>query len=765
MALNQLDPTQFEEVADGHSATLEPAPAMKPMSGEFEVMPEYASGVSPDTPINKSPVDMVDRLRFALGNKAGVVKELKSKFENVTQDKHGNMVVQKQGIWYRVDPKDLGDGDAWDRTKELISDAADIAPQVAKNAAMGAVAGAAAGPVGIAVGASIGAGATVASDMYADEINELISDNPKKAAALGIGLTGVGVVKGGLAVAKASLPAILTAGVGEAARTSMGRLVGTYEGDTTDQIMDSGWEMLANLGGSYMAAGVKPTASMISGAITKTGQAFSNAPEAAIEFAKKVHGPITGIGPDNIENMARNHVDINPLVKSALAGGGNVEGAIGKLTVSQVEDTKQMISGIQPALSKQYVAMSKDAVEKVPAGFAGGPREIVEGTWQRAADLGLGKVQLNPKGKPFGFQLSSDEQLVANATRLAQAGRTDEAQMVQELVGNDDARKVISKFFNTINPHRITPDQQGSNAARTLVGFKKAINGRVTDLEAEATEKGMNQATRVIRLLDSHIDARIETKFEPTDGSKNLFRAFNDAYSQLKTQVQPLLNIQKQAQGKAGDQAYLTYLNSVTNNTRTGALKQDTFHKLVTMTNPETGETVFGNQVKSAYQSILNKETAKAFMPKIRTGISFKAGNTGAGIGIATKMMGATVPAAGLAAVGVGGTALAASSPRLAGNLITKEAVGAQWLQGKTDYVRSLINQGIQQTGDTGAAKIMSDVYMRGLNMTQQLAKSNMSHVLLKDPNALNTFAQTLRNGFHGVYQTRDQLMSQVPQE
>src|SRR6185436_1809857 len=115
-----------------------------------EVAPDHSSGLNPTTPINQSTLSMADRLKMSLGNEEGNKAYLMSKPDvgGVTTDPTGALVYQDMNtsLWHRVDPEGGGDGDPWTRTKEIMKDAADIAPAAVKT--LGAIgAGIAAAPL------------------------------------------------------------------------------------------------------------------------------------------------------------------------------------------------------------------------------------------------------------------------------------------------------------------------------------------------------------------------------------------------------------------------------------------------------------------------------------------------------------------------------------------------------------------------------------------------------------------------------------------
>lgn len=757
MALTQLDPNEFQEVGAPVQSNLQQ------VTDVSEELPAYASGQSPETPINKSPIDEADRARYSLGNAAGIEKDLQMKFpEGVQKDAHGNMLVKKEGLWYAADPKGTGDGDAWERTQELIKDATDIAPQLLKNAAIGAVMGRKAGIIGAVTGAIVGAGATAATDYYEQDINDYVKENPVKSAAAATILGAVGIrglkTQGLGAITKEALPGMIIGAGAEAARTSLGRLVGTYDATPWEQAKDIGFESLMNLGNSAIAAGVRPTGETLANAIKTMAKGFSEAPEQALAMAKAIHGPLSGVGDMNIDTIAKNSVEVPAILKNALKSTESNQAAIGSIIMDQVGDAKKIVGEIQPALSKQYLSMSRAAVESVPEDFIGSQRELVQSTWNRAAEMGLGKMQMaagapGQAPKLVGFRMGDDKALSTAAAKLLQAGRTQEAEMVQSLIGNEQAKGYLSSFFKTVGAHNASPDQTGQMGARALVGFKKAISGRIEDLKSQAAKDGAMSVRTILKTLDDHLDGAIEARFQPKSGGPNLFTQFNSAYQQMKGAVQPLLDVRDSALNQRSDQPYVSLINQLSSDARSGLLKRGAFHNLLTQVNPVTKEPLFSKDLSAIYSKFLNRESAKAFIPGVRPGALGKYGPVGAVVGgITNPKLGATI---------AGG--LIATSPRLTAKAIVAEQAAAQFLKGKDAAVKQFVNNAIQKAGDTNAGRIITDVGFKGLKMTQDLVANGRIGELLRNEQLMRAYSQTLLNGFTGVYQTKQQLLSQVP--
>ncbi len=224
-----FDPKAF--IAQAQQANPAPTEAFDPkafikantVDATGELRPDYANGSTEESPINSSPVSVKDRLVLSLGNEKGKIKYLKENYQDAKVGADGNYLVKNQGMWHRVDPTALGDGDPWEKTKELFKDTVDLAPEATM--------------VGATMAAGVGTG--------------------------GAGILATGAIGGAV----------------EIARTSLGRAFGTYEADTDEQIKDIAFETMLNIGGGVIAAGVKPVGRVVAGELRKAGQLLSKAPK------------------------------------------------------------------------------------------------------------------------------------------------------------------------------------------------------------------------------------------------------------------------------------------------------------------------------------------------------------------------------------------------------------------------------------------------------------------------------------------------------
>jgi len=718
-----------------------------PATGEAH--PAYADGLSPNSPINKSPIDIADRFRYALGNKQGVLKDLQSKFEAVEQDKYGNFLVKDKGLWYQADAKGLGDGDAFEKSKELVKDIADNSARMLSGATQGAIIGGtvglAAGGVGAIPGAIaggvIGAAAPFAADAVSEKVQDVVANNPKSALAAAGGLAAMGIAKNaGAIVNKANVGALIASGVIEGARSSLGRLVGTYDGNEVDQAKDIALEMTFNLAGMTMAAGVKPTAEMTATAVGAAGKALKAAPKATQQLIAEVQGKLTNAGPDRWLRLTERPANIQAEINAARQsiGSNSTDDVLPELSKKGIDVTKKFINRIQPALNNAYVKASNEAASSVDASFEGNVKDLVSKTYSNLAEQ---KLVVPVKEGSDMFRLANNSELGSAAEEFLKNGEMDKARMLQNLIGNDKAQGFVQKALDVLDAQAgsMKGTSTGKVGAMKVLNFKRAINGTLEDLKSDALEANATVAKHVISMIDGHIDNQLLVKFErkAADGAilPNAYEQIGKVYGGIKQQVQPLLDVQRQAIKQGSDMPYAQALDKVLNSSAkyAGAQRQGLFDGAVAALT-EHGDTSLGR----LHQRILDIDTAKAFVPKLRPGTVT---NAIAGSSVGTAIMSGHPGAAALAA-----PVALASSPAL-----NRVAINAG---------SSMMNAAAPVTQPISkAAQVSTEAMFRGKEFLSKLAITGKTKEFLANPVLVQQFYKSVLTAPLMKQQLTDQMV------
>ncbi len=330
----------FVDPAELGLSPADPEGFMDPAVLGLKDVEEYAGGSEPDFAINESPLDTLDRVKLKLGNTAGNLSYLKQKYEDAALDSDGNVKIKKNGLWYAADP----DTDPWERTKAIVSKFAD--------------------PTGILQ-------SLVVDEKTRDELNKDVAELIPAAGGLALGAGGAAL--GTLAGPAGSLAgAAAGAGAGEWARTSLGRLVGTYEASPEEQLKDIGIESLLGLGGQTVGLGVKLSGQMLA----KGLQNLVSKPTATKEMISEMVSGMSG-EPKALIRRAMSqdyHADVRKdllktlsRVKPTEAPG--IEG-VNILARDQGNLVKSWATKSDEALDQAWKANTKNIVERTPDNFS-----------------------------------------------------------------------------------------------------------------------------------------------------------------------------------------------------------------------------------------------------------------------------------------------------------------------------------------------------------------------------------------------------------
>lgn len=510
-----------------------PVDKADPITGEK--LPLAFSGITPETAMNKSPLSATERMKLSFGNEAGNVNYLKSRFKDVKpiMDAEGNptseLAVLDKGSWYRVDPKNGDIADPWEKTKEYVKDAAELAPMV-----MGAAAG-------------------IASD---------------------------------LATGGASVPATAAiAGATQAAlRTSLGRLIGTYDASPAEQAWDIGFESLLNAGAAKVLAGVKPTASWVANRLKPLAEAFKDTVEPAEGGAwantsnpakvlfKKIMTTLS-VGEREFNTMADQPDTVaNTMKQLAAKNGKDVVGYHDDAIEQQVNQIAGIAKDARKTLSSIYGKMRNDLLSKVPDSFVANIEDPVYAAYADALEKGIGTLRVGNKElmgkealdyiakngmKNTGFRMYTQEEM---GKYIGQGA--DLTSGLGFLAANKEAHSALKSFYDNLNQFTGGANRSGVDGARALLDFKKVASDLANTAMNSEQVKGMSEVAHIVARAKTAMDNSVFQELKKI-GLDHDFRGLNSTYDTLSTQFAPLLAAQKKAaMSDLGNKAYEPLLNS-----------------------------------------------------------------------------------------------------------------------------------------------------------------------------------------------------------
>jgi len=403
-----------------------------------------------NTAIDKSPLSLIDRAKVASGNVKGSLNFLRAKFSEVDLDEDQGIVVKDtDGLWKKIDPNILK-GDAWD-ISEAMADLVELGVELGPNIA--------ASIKGASFGAAIGLATPVPGGAIAGSI-------------VGAGLGGA---------------------FGETIRTSLGRLVGTFEATPTEQLRDIALEGIFTLGGQGLALGVRPTVKGLFKAFkaigskpaAKVAAVKANVSDGTKEVISQVYGPLTGTGPQAYRVMLEKTDDVAKAVATNLKGASQSQ-AIEKMTANSNNLTRSILERGTKALPEKYGQLlddlgtkAKDITFDIQKNVSSAQRNII--------DSGFGKLDKSGKFVELG---PDDISL-----------RTGRGLEIESL--DPKTFRQVKKIYDTLQAFSRIRPLKGKAGTRALTGINRTLNKIQTDSlkgdVPEAVGRAVNKAASGFR--------------------------------------------------------------------------------------------------------------------------------------------------------------------------------------------------------------------------------------------------------------------------
>jgi len=470
----------------------------------LESRPEYANGSSPASAINKSPLSLVDRMKMSIGDEKGKLNFLKEKYSEVQPMRSGSLAVKdKDGMWYQVDPDGAGQGDAWDRTKEIAKDIlGDYAGTIGTTAAV--------------IGATAAAPATGGASLVA-----------AGAAGLGAALT----------------------------RTSLGRLIGTYDATPEEQLKDVALETVLNVGGQAFALGIKPTAQVVGSMFKKGAQTLKGLPEESINILAKAQGNISGVGEDVAQTWIRNSDEVGQALLENGKGAVSSEAVTQNLLQKNIANTKAIANETRAGLSKWYATNMDEVIKEAGGKFNPSVSSSVKESLSEYAEKGFGEMLPNGtfKLKPLK-ELLSMQQASGNVS----------------VISDPKGYRLLKDFVNDVNRYAAQADQVGKDGVRQFIAFEQQLGQKIRELSLDAAESGGKEIIDLFKNVKASIQNKImdnTSKSLASAGVKKdvvgMFGNIQKQYSTLKDALNPILDAHTSAIRKGSSDAYANLYNNL----------------------------------------------------------------------------------------------------------------------------------------------------------------------------------------------------------
>lgn len=664
-----------------------------------ELIPLSMSGNTPETAMNRSPLSAADRLKLSLGNLEGNVKYLRNRFQDVKQikDSEGkpskDLAVLEQGTWYKVDPENGEIDDPWEKTKEYLKDAAEYAPE--------------------ALGFGIGAGA--------------------------------GYLSGGLSLpASAAISGAATGAV----RTSLGRLVGTYDASAAEQAWDIGFESLLNAAGAKILSGVKPTAKVVADKLDKVYETFEDTLPKS-ELMKKAGDAIAdtpknlfkklfasySVGEQNFDTFLENPERTKSMMKAAYAQtGANTDEYHNVITQRQISSVKDAVLETPKILTSIYGAMRNKILSEVPENFTSNLDDSLYATYGDAIQRGLGRIK---SGTGQWLEGKDAQEFLAKAKNLrgvqfslvpqkelaARMATADDIGSEAAYLANSGAYDVLDQYYKKLGVFAGGKDRTGKEGAKALLDFKKVATDIAWELENADEVKALSGVRDIIARSRVSIDnAALSGLKQGGDNLANQFIKMNKSYNELSDEMKPVLNVVRQYRQNKNDKIFETLLGKFTSRGGKSVTEKGAFDGARSVAE-QYGLKDIANQITDAQTSVRVGEAAKAFNP-IKPGY-YKS------------------DAIGTSQAGIAMYALASQNPALLAAI-----VGMQTLRSPT-------------TARAAAATVQG--MAKGQALLDKMTKRELD-AFLSDPKAIQTFMTGVTSAPLSYAQTSQQLQQLIQQ-
>jgi hypothetical protein len=375
------------------------------------------AGALPENALDVSPVDTMDRAKLGIGNQAGALQYLKTKFDDAQVTKEGALVVKKDNRWHQVDPSGFGGGSLLDKAKEGMKDVADLGDVAANaiGAGVGAAAGAFAGGAGAVPGAGIG---------------------------------------GGLAAAS---------------RIKAAKYLGTYSAAPEDEMKDIALDAVLSAGGEGIAKyAAKPIVSKVGAALSWIGENASPAAKDAMATM------LSAVNPEIRKDSAKALMTDGRAVMSKLdAAIQTVKGADASVPLNVQETLKQKANNVvgalfdkpRRALSAVFDREENELLSKVPAGFKAEVAPAVHKAMGGLAENGFVAPVANEAGEVVGYKLG-------NANEIKE-------QLKHAFSNGADGKKVLrdlKRFVEVANDQLQSKGLRGADAAEAIINTRRQFD-------------------------------------------------------------------------------------------------------------------------------------------------------------------------------------------------------------------------------------------------------------------------------------------------
>lgn len=604
-------------------------------------VPTYADGLAPNTPLNTSPLSVDERYKLALTrNEADRIKLLKQKFgdDGVIMDKRKGLLLRDQGVWHRADPDNFGNANAWDITAGIAKTLGAQALLTVEGAARGLVSNDAGDKV-----KSLRNKLEESNPVTKELMSEYAENSP---TILAIGMGGVAAAATGGA---SLVPTVLGAGAAgagsEAIRTSLGRLENTYDATPEQQLFDIGVESLINMGGAALPFAIKPTTDLIAKGLKAAGDRLTflkDLNEAAYNGLKKVYGAVT-VGEEAIDNLREYRKEIANKMMSTRALHASDEAYVDHLVGQNIKAAAKIADEAKTTISQVYENRASKLVEVAGKSFNSAASDLIDKPQMGLVNRGLAALKIGDKvyspEKTMEI-ISRANGRIPNGARLVMRTQEELAKLA-ELRGNlaagsaivdNETYSAMKEVFNQMNKLRNVRQLPGEKGAEQLLKLNKMLDDLTYKFQLKGTSSGDNFVKNVMREVHDSVRSGAEAIFDKA--APGQFRALQETYSSMKSELFDVLKAAEQAKVSGSDKPFETLLNRLMSRGGKNVEAKGAFESVLRLAEEHGATTV--DEIRKLQAQMRINQGAIIWNPILKGGMFGKGGAAGLiGIGVA----------------------------------------------------------------------------------------------------------------------------------
>lgn len=465
-----------------------------------------------------------------LGTVRGIRDSLKGRFEDVTINREGEVVVLDGDTWYTVNPEWMGSGDAYQMSRALLQDLAHFGAQE--------------GPI---VGGILVGGAVAATALTGGAAAPSI---PVAMAAAGVGGAG-----------------------GAFVRNSMGRVAGTYEATPEEEAFDLGMTGLFAAGGEGLILGAKASYPAIKNGLSAATEKIAKASEPVYNALTEFYGGLTGAGAAATRTMVNSKGGTTAVIREleSAVGRSNVSGIQSLARDKAIGAADSLLQDAESALPILYGRnLERVAAEGQDRALEANIPEMLREVQSSFVEAGLGTFERSQTSIAVSFKEAK-----AEAQKAVRVGLDDIKGIKDNLKKVQTQNKLLAKKSSIFGDNLFRGDEQVlEKQLASKINQVQALRLNAANIKPQPAGPVRGRDGRVIEDVDFRQlnPEEIAARMQPVTGEPLPVKILSDTtFAQVKSLANTIKSFSQLAPAKGGNAVELmntinAQLNSILKN-------------------------------------------------------------------------------------------------------------------------------------------------------------------------------------------------------